>query len=110
MTYRECSKVSGFRHPAVPDVDLRGFWGERLDSVAARTVMILYDRCVAAGMFDQIDPKRPVPAVRMPFHTRADGSPDTVNVQMFWDSDVAKVIEAAAYALYRKKNPDLEAK
>ena len=46
----------------------------------------------------------------MPFHTRADGSPDTVNVQMFWDSDVAKVIETAAYALYRKPNPDLEAK
>ena len=72
--------------------------------------MILYDRCVAAGMFDQIDPDRPVPEMRMPFHTRADGTPDTVNVQMFWDSDVAKVIETAAYALYRKPNPDLEAK
>ena len=102
--------ASGFRPPAVPDVDVHGFWGERIDAVADKTVMILYERCVAAGMFDQIDPDRPVPEVRMPFHTRPDGSPDTTNVQMFWDSDVAKVIEAAAYALYRKPNAELEAK
>lgn len=102
--------LGGFRPPAVPDVDVRGFWGNRIDAVADKTAMILYDRCVAAGMFDQIDPDRPVPAVRMPFHTRADGSPDHMNVQMFWDSDVAKVIETAAYALYRKPNADLEAK
>jgi DUF1680 family protein len=103
-------KASGFRPPAVPDVEVRGFWGDRMDAVADRTAMILYERCVAAGMFDQIDPARPVPPVKMPWHTRADGKPDTVNVQMFWDSDVAKVIETAAYALYRKPNSDLEAK
>jgi DUF1680 family protein len=102
--------ANGFRPPAVPDIDVHGFWGDRIDAVADKTVMILYERCVAAGMFDQIDPDRPVPEVRMPFHLRSDGSPDTVNVQMFWDSDVAKVIEAAAYALYRKPNPDLEEK
>lgn len=110
MTSLTLPSATGFRPPAVPNVDVHGFWGERIDAVADKTVMILYDRCVAAGMFDQIDPARPVPEVRMPYHTRSDGSPDTVNVQMFWDSDVAKVIEAAAYALYRKPNPDLEAK
>ncbi|WP_037082586.1 glycoside hydrolase family 127 protein [Neorhizobium vignae] len=110
MTYLNKASVSGFRPPAVPDVDVRGFWGERIDAIADKTVMILYDRCVAAGMFDQIDPDRPVPELRLPYHLRSDGSPDTVNVQMFWDSDVAKVIEAAAYVLYRKPNPDLEAK
>lgn len=110
MTFLDQPRASGYRPPAVPDVEVSGFWGERIDAVADKTVMILYERCVEAGMFDQIDPERPVPAVRMPWHTRADGSPDTVNVQMFWDSDVAKVIEAAAYALYRKPNPDLEAK
>jgi DUF1680 family protein len=110
MTSLKTPQATGFRPPAVPDVDVRGFWGDRIDAVADRTAMILYDRCVAAGMFDQIDPDRPVPAVRMPFHMRADGSPDTVNVQMFWDSDVAKVIETAAYALYRKPNPELEAR
>jgi DUF1680 family protein len=110
MTSPDQPRASGFRPPAVPDVDVRGFWGDRIDAVADKTAMILYERCVVAGMFDQIDPDRPVPPVRMPFHMRADGSPDTVNVQMFWDSDVAKVIETAAYALYRKRNPDIEAK
>lgn len=110
MTLPDARPAGGFRPPPVPDVDVRGFWGNRIDAVADRTAMILYDRCVAAGMLDQIDPGRPVPEVRMPFHTRADGSPDTVNVQMFWDSDIAKVIETAAYALYRKPNPDLEAR
>ncbi len=110
MTSHDQPRASGFRPPAVPDVEMRGFWGERIDAVADRTAMILYERCVAAGMFDQIDPARPVPPVNMPWHMRADGTPDTVNVQMFWDSDVAKVIETAAYALYRKPNADLEAK
>jgi DUF1680 family protein len=110
MTIPASQNTGGFRPPAVPDVDVHGFWGERIDAVADRTAMILYERCVAAGMFDQIDPERPVPAVRMPYHARTDGTPDTVNVQMFWDSDVAKVIETAAYALYRKPNPELEAR
>lgn len=110
MKTPDTSKTHGFRPPAVPDVDVRGFWGDRIDAVADKTVMILYDRCVAAGMLDQIDPDRPVPELRLAFHTRTDGTPDTANVQMFWDSDIAKVIETAAYALYRKTNPDLEAK
>jgi DUF1680 family protein len=29
---------------------------------------------------------------------------------MFWDSDLGKTIETAAYSLYRKANPDLEAR
>jgi DUF1680 family protein len=102
--------MTGFRPPAIPDVQVRGFWGERIDAVADRTVHILYDRCLAAGMFDQIDPSRPVPELRLKFHPYPDGKLNTVNAQMFWDSDVAKVIEAAAYALYRHKDPELESK
>ena len=64
MTSLTLPSATGFRPPAVPDVDVHGFWGERIDAVADKTVMILYDRCVAAGMFDQIDPARPVPEVR----------------------------------------------
>lgn len=101
---------NAFRPPVVPSIRMGGFWGERIDAVAGQTAHIIYERCVAAGMFDQIDPDRPVPAVRMPFHRRADGTPDTVNVQMFWDSDVAKVIETAAYSLYRRADPVLEEK
>lgn len=99
-----------FRPPRIPEVEVAGFWGRHVDAVAEKTIDILYDRCLAAGMFDQIDPGRPIPELRLPFHRRADGSNDTVTAQMFWDSDVAKVIEAGAYALYRRPNPDIEAK
>ncbi len=99
-----------FRPPAPPQVEVRGFWGARADAVAARTAAILYDRCVEAGMLDQIDPDRPVPAQRIPFHGGHDLSASTVTTQMFWDSDLGKTIETAAYTLYRRKNPDLEAK
>jgi len=99
-----------FRPPAAPQVDLRGFWGARADAVAARTADILYERCVEAGMLDQIDPDRPVPAQRIPFHARDGFTGATVTTQMFWDSDLGKTIETAAYTLYRRRNPTLEAK
>ncbi len=98
-----------FRPPAVPRVAVTGFWGDRIDAVAEQTAGILYERCVAAGMLDQIDPDRPSPGVRIPFHIR-DGEHSTVSTQMFWDSDLGKTIETVAYSLYRRPNPDLEAK
>ena len=99
-----------FRPPAVPQVDVRGFWGGRIDAVASRTADILYQRCVEAGMLDQIDPDRPSPGVRIPFHVSDGDAESTVTTQMFWDSDLGKTIETAAYSLYRKPNPELEAK
>ena len=99
-----------FRPPATPQIDVRGFWGARADAVAARTADILYERCVQAGMLDQVDPDRPVPAMRIPFLRNRDNSVSTVSQQMFWDSDLGKVIETAAYTLYRRKNPALEAR
>ncbi len=99
-----------FRPPAVPQVDVRGFWGGRVDAVAGRTADILYRRCVEAGMLDQIDPDRPSPGVRIPFHVREGSTASTVTTQMFWDSDLGKTIETAAYSLYRKPNPELEAR
>ncbi|WP_027146463.1 glycoside hydrolase family 127 protein [Mesorhizobium sp. WSM3626] len=106
-----------FRPLPVPQVDVRGFWGDRVDAVATRTADILYDRCVEARMLEQIDPDRPSPGIVIPFHSP---SPDeaaspgftgsTVTTQMFWDSDLGKTIETAAYSLYRRKNPELENK
>ncbi|TGQ63904.1 glycoside hydrolase family 127 protein [Mesorhizobium sp. M00.F.Ca.ET.186.01.1.1] len=106
-----------FRPLPVPQVDVHGFWGDRVDAVATRTADILYDRCVEARMLEQIDPDRPSPGVVIPFHSP---SPDeaanpgftgsTVTTQMFWDSDWGKTIETAAYSLYRRKNPELERK
>ncbi|TPL79047.1 glycoside hydrolase family 127 protein [Mesorhizobium sp. B2-3-13] len=106
-----------FRPLPVPQVDVRGFWGDRAEAVATRTADILYDRCVEARMLEQIDPDRPSPGIVIPFHSP---SPDeaaspgftgsTVTTQMFWDSDLGKTIETAAYSLYRRKNPELERK
>ena len=57
-------------------------------------------------MLDQVDPDRPNPGLRIPYQ----GTNATVTTQMFWDSDFGKSIEAAAYALYRKPDPALEAR
>lgn len=91
-----------YRPPAVPAVRMNGFWAERIRAVREKTIPILRERCESAGMFDQIDPKRPVPEMRLPFHR------STVTPQMYWDSDVAKMLEAAAYALSGKRDPELE--
>jgi len=99
-----------FRPLAVPQVELRGFWGARADAVAGRTAAILYERCVEAGMLDQIDPDRPSPGVRIPFHVSDGFTASTVTTQMFWDSDLGKTIETAAYALNRRRDPELEAR
>ena len=99
-----------FRPPAVSQVYVRGFWGQRVDAVAGRTADILYQRCVEAGMLDQIDPDRPSPGVRIPFHVSEGTAAPTVTTQMFWDSDLGKTIETAAYSLHRRANPALEAK
>jgi DUF1680 family protein len=78
--------------------------------VAGRTADILYQRCVEAGMLEQIDPDRASPGIRIPFHVREGATKSTVTTQMFWDSDLGKTIETAAYSLYRKPNAELEAK
>src|SRR5438445_13495792 len=96
-----------FRPLPVPQVDVHGFWGDRADAVAARTADILYDRCVEARMLEQIDPDRPSPGVVIPFHSPSPDEADrqggeftgsTVTTQMFWDSDLGKTIETAAYS------------
>ena len=91
-----------------------GFWAKRIDATRTRTVPILHRRCEEAGMFDQIDPHRPVPEQRIPFSTAFGGSKvrpvgGNVTAQMYWDSDVAKVIEAASACLAGQRDASLEA-
>jgi DUF1680 family protein len=100
----ETAPRARFRPPAVPQVEVRGFWGSRIDAVCAKTADTLYRRCEEAGMLEQIDPDRPVPELRIPFHG------GLVTTQMFWDSDFGKVIETAGYCLQRAPNSDLERK
>jgi len=93
---------------------MSGFWADRISTIRATTTPILYERCEAAGMFDQIDSTRPVPEQRIPFSTGFGGGRirpigGNVTAQMYWDSDVAKVIEAAAGCLANARDDDLEA-
>ncbi|QEN85146.1 glycoside hydrolase family 127 protein [Labrys sp. KNU-23] len=103
-----------FRPPSVAQVEIAGFWGDRVDAVASRTAEILYDRCVEARMLEQINPDVPSPGVVIPFHSMSPTGNEftgaTVTTQMFWDSDWGKTIETAAYSLYRRRNEALERK
>lgn len=95
-----------FRPPAVHQVRVAGFFGPRIDTIATTTAHTLLDRCIDAGMLDQVDPERPNPGLKIPYQA----GNDTVTTQMFWDSDFGKSIETAAYALFRKPDPALEAR
>jgi len=100
------TKTRQFRPLPVSSVDVGGFWGARQDTICDHTADILLDRCVEAGMLNQIDVDRPNPGVVISYDRRYG----PVTTQMFWDSDFGKSIEAAAYSLYRKPNPRLEAR
>ena len=95
-----------FRPLKINQVEVGGFFGPRIDLIATKTAKALFDRCIAAGMLDQVDPDRPSPGIRIPAQSHHLG----VTPQMFWDSDFAKSIEAAAYSLYRHADPELEAR
>ncbi len=79
------------------------FWAPRLAAVRARTVPILFRRCVDAGMIELLDVDTPPPPLRIPIGHWGG------TTQMFWDSDLGKWIEAAAYTLAVARDPDLEA-
>ncbi|MEA3537029.1 glycoside hydrolase family 127 protein [Rhizobium sp. CC-YZS058] len=93
-----------FRPVTVPSVTLSGFWGQWQDAVSETTAAILLDRCEAAGMIQAIDVDQPSPGVVIPI------APWGGSTQMFWDSDLGKSIETIAFSLYRKPNPELEAR
>ncbi|KRA43118.1 glycoside hydrolase family 127 protein [Devosia sp. Root635] len=88
-----------------PDVRLEGqFWRERLDTVLTRTVPSQHRKLGEYGILDSLKLPSPTPPLRFPRH--ANG----FTVQVFWDSDVGKWIEAASYALAHRRDADIEAK
>lgn len=93
-----------FRPLAVNQIEVNGFFGPKLDTIAHTTAKILFDRCLEARMLEQVDPDLPNPGIVIPFQHN-----NTVTTQMFWDSDFGKSIETAAYALNRHRDPELEA-
>lgn len=73
-----------------------GFWKQRQDLFRAVTVDALYDRFKETGRFE---------AMKMNWR---EGMPYKPHI--FWESDVTKWIEGAAYFLQKKRDPELEAR
>lgn len=95
------------RYAAVnfPDVKLEGkFWHERLETVLTKTIPSQHKKLAEYTILDSIKLPSPPPPLRFPRH--ANG----FTVQVFWDSDVGKWIEAASYALAHRRDADIEAK
>ena len=67
-----------------------GFWKQKQDLVRSVTVNAVYDRFKETGRFD---------ALKCLYK---EG--DEIRPHIFWDSDVAKWIEGAAYIIRKKRN------
>ena len=71
-----------------------GIWKEKQKMVRSTSIHAIYDRFAETGRFD---------ALRFDWK---EGMPNKPHI--FWDSDVAKWIESAAYLTALKKEPKLE--
>lgn len=87
------------------DVRIEGdFWRERLDTVLDKTIPSQHVKLAEYGILDSLKLPQPPPPLRFPRH--ANG----FTVQVFWDSDVGKWIEAASYALSHRRDEAIEAR
>ena len=78
-------------------VDLKdGFLKKKQDLNAEKTVHAVYDRSKETGRID---------AFKLEWKKGETPTP-----HKFWDSDVAKWVEAAAYSLYHHEDPDIRKK
>lgn len=73
---------------------LGGFWGKRLEINRTATIPTVYDRFVETGRFEAFK-----------FQWKEDDEPKP---HIFWDSDVAKWIEGAAYSIVNHPDAELE--
>ena len=86
------------------DVTITGaFWRERLDTVLTRTIPSQLDKLTSSSIRGSIKRPQPVPPLTIP------REPGGFTVQYFWDSDIGKWIEAAAYALSHRRDETVEA-
>ena len=90
---------------AFSDVRITGaFWRERLEVVLSRTIPSQHAKLEEAGILDSLKLPKPIPPLRIPRNSHG------FTMQVFWDSDVGKWIEAASYALSHRRDADIEAK
>jgi DUF1680 family protein len=97
--------MSAFKPVRFVDVHLEGqFWRERLETVLTRTIPSQHVQLGEHGILESLTLPNPPPALRYPRNEH------NFTVQVFWDSDVGKWIEAASYALSHRRDPEIEAK
>lgn len=88
------------KYTPVPFTDVKlddGFWAPRIEVNRTVTLQVEYDQCKSTGRIDALDPAwQPGPG-QGPRH-------------VFYDSDVAKWMEAAAYSLAAHPDPEVEKK
>jgi uncharacterized protein len=94
-------------YSAIPfaDVSITGpFWRERLEVVLKHTILSQHAKLKEVGILNSLKLPKPVPPLTIPRNSH------NFTMQVFWDSDVGKWIEAASYALAHRRDADIEAK
>lgn len=79
------------------------FWSERLETVLTRTIPSQHKQLAEHNILRSLKLPKPVPPLTIPPH--ANG----FTTEIFWDSDVGKWVEAAAYALSHRRDAEIEA-
>jgi DUF1680 family protein len=81
---------------ALADVDIAdSFWSPRIETVRTETIPFQYHQLETIGHLESLR------------HQRRDDDPVP---HIFWDSDIAKWIEAASYSLVAHPDPELDAR
>jgi uncharacterized protein len=94
-------------YSAIPFANVRitgPFWRERLETVLKHTIPSQHAKLKEVGILDSLKLPKPVPSLTIPRNSH------NFTMQVFWDSDVGKWIEAASYALAHRRDPSIEAK
>ncbi|HEY6732433.1 MAG TPA: beta-L-arabinofuranosidase domain-containing protein, partial [Roseiarcus sp.] len=94
-------------YSAIPFADVRitgPFWRERLETVLKHTIPSQHAKLKEVGILDSLKLPKPIPPLTIPRNSH------NFTMQVFWDSDVGKWIEAASYALAHRRDADIEAK
>jgi DUF1680 family protein len=79
-----------------------GFWRERLETVAGRTLPAIHRQFEAQGVLEALAAASPPLPLRIP------ADENGITPQMFWDADVGRWLEAASYTLAFRRDPILE--
>jgi DUF1680 family protein len=99
--------MSETRYRPIPfaEVAMTGpFWRERLETVLTRTIPSQHAKLAEIGILNSLKLPQPPPPLVHPRNSHG------FTVQVFWDSDVGKWIEAASYALSHRRDAVIEAK